>query len=394
MSSFAVWYKRKSASKESRSEADSATCTNASVATDIHVNLWESNICGRDDSSVYFDFGLMIEDVRDIENIYMYCPFEVNKSDVKDLGKCILDNQSLVGAIFNENYRICSGEPRRLLVQSPAQISHQESDSVVGDKTCLKKEEEKGGFVIYSLDIVNDLDVKHIDDGGYKGTRLKITIEKILMGKYGGSIKKVYKYYFRLRVAVKMSNLKLIFQRAKTISPFQSAFITTQVIDFRLNDLRSCTPLVRDEFAKGDHFSIRKIHYLLLRKTTDVFIHQGGEVSSRLLEKHLWESYISGLENNIVAYHFKKKTGNTSLSSSQTINDYSILTRFEFECINFRKILAYLYIVLYLGVVSEGATTLLEKLYPTELFFLCVGVSTFLFCIIIVLLYRERADRE
>ena len=157
--------------------------------------------------------------------------------------------------------------------------------------------------------------------------------------------------------------------------------------------MRSCAPLVRDEFAKGDHFSIRKVHYLLLRKTTDVFIHQGGEVSSRLLEKHLWENYISGLKNNIVAYHFKKKTGDTS-SNSQSINDYSQLTRFEFECADFGKILAYLYIVFYLGVVSEGATTLLERLYPTENFFLCVVVSTVLFFIIIVLLYRERTDRE
>ena len=392
MSSFAVWYKRNSSSVASSPEEDSGKSLGVSVATEIHVNLWESNICRKDDSSVYFDFGLMIEDIRGIENIYMYCPFKVDKSTIKDLGGCILDNQSLVGAIFNENYRICSGEPRRLLVQSHGQIPPQKSDSIV-DGFHLKKEEENKKFIIYNLDIDNDLNVKHIDDGGYNGTRLKITIKKILTGQYAEPIKNVYKYYFRLRIAVKMSNLKLIFQRAKTLSPFQSAFITTQVIDFRLNDLRSCAPLVRDEFAKGDHFSIRKVHYLLLRKTTDVFIHQGGEVSSRLLEKHLWENYISGLKNNIVAYHFKKKTGDTS-SNSQSINDYSQLTRFEFECADFRKILAYLYIVLYLGVVSEGATTLLERLYPTELFFLCVGVSTFLFCIIIVLLYRERTDRE
>lgn len=384
MSSFAIWYKKKVPLEQENSMQTSLQSAETPVGIDIHVNLWEGNICGRDDSLVYFDFGLMIYDVRDIENIYVYCPFEVKVEEVKDLGGCIIDNQILVGAIFNENYRICSGEPRRLLVQNlsgeclcragmvrPDSISNLKNVELATSESQARDtgsnaedkiaEQSNKKFIIYSLDINNDLKVKYIEEAGYRGTRLSLSVKEILTGQYGENIKGVHQYYFRLRVEVDINKLSLIFQRPKTISPLHNAFITSQVIDFRLNDLRSCTALVRDEFAKGAHFSIQRVHYLLLRKTTDVFIHQGEKVSSRLLEKDLWESYIGGLKNSVVAYHFKEKIDDGPLSKRKSINDYSILTRFEFECFNARKIVGYFYIALYIGVISSSLTTVLQK---------------------------------
>ena len=388
MSSFAIWYKRKvSAEKEDDEKGPSENNGNP-VEIDIHINLWESNICHKGSSSVYFDFGLMVYDIHNIESIYLYSPFEIQVADVKDLGGCILENQVLVGAIFNENYRMCSGEPRRLLVQEYTSNSNTASsvkkngrnDENKGDFEGTQKNES---FIIYCLDIDNDIKVKHIEDGGYKGTRLELYIKDILDGKYSSNIRGVNKYYFRLRIKVSQSKLQLIFQRPKPLSPFQSAFITTQVIDFRLNDLRSCTPLVRDEFAKGDHFSIQRVHYLLLRKTTDVFIHQGGEVSSRLLEKDLWKSYISGLESSIVAYHFKEKVSDSLSSKKECINDYSKLTRFEFECINWKRIFSYIYIVLGFGMLSSLLAAFVQSKSDLEVW----AYITFIIISIVILIH-------
>jgi hypothetical protein len=247
MRSFAVWYKEKEQTKSLEASKD--------VKAKVHINLWEQNICKNENSLVHIDIGLMVDDMSTVAGIYIYCPVVIELSAVKDLGQTIIDNQKLVGAIFNENYQIHSGTARRLLIIDSA----------------------RGDFIIYNLDVVNDIQIKDKE-----GTLLYIKTEDILNGDYGGHDKLPSRYYFRLRISVERNKLDMMFRTQKNISPFQDAFITTQVIDFRLNNLRSCNQFIRDEFAKGRHFIIEAVHYLLLRKATDVFIHQGEQVSSVL----------------------------------------------------------------------------------------------------------------
>ena len=318
MRSFAIWYKR----KENHDK---------DAKVDIHVNLWESKICSDDDSRVYIDFGLMVDDVEPIEELYIYCPFDVDNNDIEDVGHRIIENDILVGAIFNDNYQAISGIPRRLII-----TPHNES---------------KSPFTIYEFDIKNDISIKKIKQEGKEeshGSLLAFSLKDILDGKYGKvDAEPPTRYYFRIRVSSSVNELNLMFQEAKNISPFQDAFIITQVVDFRLNNLRSCNRFVRDKIAKGNKFKISQVHYLLLRKATDVFIHQGEKVSSRLLEKPLWEKYIDGLNENVIAYHFKKKA-----KDNENIEDFCVLSRFEYQQLNKKKLAAYTYLVVFLGVVS------------------------------------------
>ena len=318
MRSFAIWYKRKETHDKD-------------VKVDIHVNLWESKICSDDDSRVYIDFGLMVDDVEPIEELYIYCPFGVDTNDIEDVGHRIIENDILVGAIFNDNYHAESGIPRRLII--------------------TPDNKDKVPFTIYELDIKNDLSIKNISQEGKEtshGSLLKFSLKDILDGKYGKvDTEPPTRYYFRIRVSSSLEKLNLMFQEAKNISPFQDAFVITQVVDFRLNNLRSCNRFVRDKIAKGNKFEIMQVHYLLLRKATDVFIHQGEDVSSRLLEKPLWEKYIDGLNESVIAYHFKKK-----VKDNENIEDFCVLSRFEYQQLNRKKLAAYTYLVVFLGVVS------------------------------------------
>lgn len=324
---------------------------------EVHINLWESNICNKPKGFVFMDFGLMVSDIKHIDTICLYCPFHFELADAEDLGKRILEHQELVGAIFNETPQLCYGHPRRLIVT-------RELDENKKSSNC-DCEERDSKFVVYRLDIENDFTVKNIDENGDKGGILQLSLKNILDGQYGADLDQLATYYFRFRIGVSINQMQLIFKNAKNISPFQNAFITTQVIDFRLNDLRSCNQLVRDEFAKGGHFSIYTVHYLLLRKTTDLFIHQGETVSSRLLEKNLWENYIGGLTDNVIAYHFKKKI---FLSKEKNgIKDYSVLTRFEYERLDIKVMLLYTCIVLYLGLLSSALFYFLQKSYPLDI---------------------------
>jgi hypothetical protein len=318
MRSFAIWYKKKN---DNDNEAK----------VDIHINLWESKICSDDDSRVYIDFGLMFYDINLVDELYIYCPFNVDIDNVEDVGHRIIENDILVGAIFNDNYHAESGIPRRLII--------------------TPDNKDKDPFTIYELDTKNDLSIKKINQEGGEvshGSLLTFLLKDILDGKYGKTDEEPpTRYYFRIRISSNLEELSLMFQEAKNISPFQDAFVITQVVDFRLNNLRSCNRFIRDRIAKGDKFKIMQIHYLLLRKATDVFIHQGEDVSSRLLEKPLWKKYIDGLNENVIAYHFKKKSNN-----DEGIEDFCVLSRFEYQQLNKKKLIAYTYLVVFLGVVS------------------------------------------
>ena len=318
----------------------SETVKDEGVKAQVHINLWEQNICKNKNSLVNIDIGLMIDEMSRVDGIYIYCPVEIELDHVEDLGERIIDNQKLVGAIFNDNYPTRSSFARRLSVEAP----------------------DRGSFVIYRVDVPNDISIQHKE-----GTLLYINTTDILASHDKGSEKMPEKYYFRIRIRVEREKLSMMFYTRKILSPFQDAFVTTQVIDFRLNNLRSCEPLIRDEFAKGAHFRIYAVHYLLLRNATDIFIHQGGDVSSRLLEKELWETYIEGLRENIIAYHFKKMA-----ASGQNINDFGVLTRFEFKSVDGIRLFYYIYVAIFFGVISGVGANCLDK-SPDECIWLFGG---------------------
>lgn len=334
MRSFAVWYKKNTDDKNI--DTNTSGTTSNEVKADIHVNLWETKICKTDDSSVCIDFGVMVYDMSQVLELCVYCPFPVTKNDIRDLGDCIIQNTSLVGAIFNEDYQICTGVPRRITVSN----------------------RNNNHFIIYALDINNDLTLENIpqeEHNSSHGTILSFDFKNLLQGDYGTDTKGQKKYYFRFRVRVNLSELRLMFQENNNISPLQDAFVITQVIDFRLNNLRSCNQMIRDRFAKDEKFDIQSVHYLLLRRATDVFIHQGEHVSSRLLEQVLWKKYIEELNENVIAYHFKAKTKEVG-----KIADFCILTRFEYHQINWLRVLCYIYIVIFLSVIAGLITAALQ----------------------------------
>lgn len=354
MRSFAVWYKEKQkelgANRNYAQEnsvcigddevRDNKTKHNKTeIIADVHINLWESKICQNSDDMVCFDIGVMVSDVTYLDKLNIYCPFKVEKSGVQDLNHKIIENTDLVGAIFNENYSACTGFPRRLIIKSD--------------------NDERKVFVIYELDIENDLDIQYIPQSEHDnscGSLLAFSLDNVASGEYKDGEKLPVQYYFRVRISVNEDKLKVMFQEAKNNSPIQDAFLVTQVIDFRLNNLRSCSRFVSDKFAKDDKFKIRQVHYLILRRATDVFIHQGEEVSSRLLEKSLWRKYIDGLDESVIAYHFKK----TWKSPNKPVDDFGVLARFEYQQINKKRLMVYLVCVVIISVISGLITNFIS----------------------------------
>lgn len=346
MRSFALWY--------------NATNPNATKKeVEVHINLWDKSICGGARDDIQIDFGLLVSDIEGIDEINLYCPFSIDKSAIIDLGQKILNHPELVNAIFNENYHTSSGAPRRLEVISPSDKKEKTNTNSINDRTDSSR--RKTPFLIYQLEIENEVSIDRIpnhtgptneDDDNSFGSLIKFKINKLLEGSQEDRTS-TQKYYFRFRIETTTDKMELFCQRPHNISPFSEAFVTTEVIDFRLNNLRSCCSGVQDRISQGKKFKITSVHYLILRLTSDTLIQQGDTVSSRLLEQNIWKEYIPSLTENIIAYHFKKKSDEKDINSAG-VKEFVILTRFEYQKTNKWLLGTYLYMLIYMSVLSNA----------------------------------------
>lgn len=346
MRSFALWY-------------NTTNSDDIPKEVEVHINLWDKSICGRARDDIQIDFGLLVSDIEGIDEIDLYCPFSIDKSSITDLGQKILNHPELVNAIFNENYHTSSGAPRRLEVTSPSDKKENAKDNNINNRT--DNRHRKTPFLIYQLEIENEVTIDRIpnhtgptneDDDNSFGSLIKFKIDKLLEGNQDDRTS-YQRYYFRFRIETTTSKMELFCQRPHNISPFSEAFVTTEVIDFRLNNLRSCCSGVQDRISQGRKFKITSVHYLILRLTSDTLIQQGDTVSSRLLEQNIWKEYIPSLTENIIAYHFKKKSDERGTNSAG-VKEFVILTRFEYQKTNKWLLGTYLYMLIYMSILSNA----------------------------------------
>ncbi|CEO12028.1 Uncharacterised protein [[Clostridium] sordellii] len=65
MRSFALWYYSKD-----------NNCKDKEVT--VHINLWDKK--QKNDKKYYFDFGFLVNDLNNIEDIFLYVPFKIEKN--------------------------------------------------------------------------------------------------------------------------------------------------------------------------------------------------------------------------------------------------------------------------------------------------------------------------
>lgn len=218
MRSFVLWY-------EPREDTSSSE-----VNLDIHINLWKKK---KPVETFVFDFGLMIDKINLIKNIYLYLPFKESKWN--DLGHIISSNPKLVEAIFNENCNVSTFHPKRVKVK-------------------FKESDEE--FVLYSL---SQEDIRK--ESYSKGELLTLNVNSILdisEVQENNDIKNIRKYYFRFRFEISKDKVYLIKESDFNKNFFLDIFSRTETIDFRINDIRSCSEKVMEEYYRNKKFQIKK----------------------------------------------------------------------------------------------------------------------------------------
>lgn len=318
MRSFVLWYE--SRKKESQEK----------VNLDIHINLWKNTHAIE---TFVFDFGLMINKIDELKNIYLYLPFK--ESTWSDLGHIISLEPRLIEAIFNENCSVSTFHPKRLKINFLEDIN--------------KK------FILYSL---TEEDIKK--EAYSNGELLTIDVNNILNEseiKENPNIDEIKEYYFRFRFEVKKDRIDLIKEADSNKNFFLDIFSRTETIDFRINDVRSCSDKIMEEYHRNKKFIINKIHYLLLRNSNDEFLYFDSEVKSRVLEKELWSRYIENIPEDVIAYHIKGTS-----NKEKGIKSFSKLVRFRYEKTSWWSIIIILLIGTYLKDIISLVVNLLKKL--------------------------------
>lgn len=356
MRSFAVWY-------------DACTNGEASdidgVHADLHVNYWSRLPYNGCEDSCFFDFGIKVENIKNVSRINIYCPYEVEEKDIIDLGGKI-SNDTLINAIFNENYPIKLGVPKHCLVYA----------NNLNDRSLIKK------FVIYALDESSEIELKQLkrtknrnDDPGkkeaHKGTIIALLIKDLIKNAPRGMENELC-YYFRIRILANKEKLELITREVKNVNVFRDAIETTELMDFRINDIRSCCDVVKDKFLINQKFIFDSIHFLVMRDVDHKVVAEGLNYTCRLLEQDIWNQYLDNLQDNILAYHFKKKKENDIL-----VSDLVVLIKFTYKKITFTTIIWYLISAITIGLLIN----LLSEIIKTNLIFEYLVVILFLVCI-------------
>lgn len=325
MRSFAIWY-------------DAAKSGAADVTASVHVNFWSQTPYKNHQDLYFLDFGIMVSDISKLYKINLYVPFEICKFDVKDLGGKISDSK-LINAIFNEDYTVISGISKHCIVRS--------------------KDNSNNSFVVYALNESTEINIENCrrskcrpdnpdNNKDLLGTIIILDIKNLPENK-AAVLQDLMKYYFRIRVQVNKEKFSSIRKELKNTNHLNNAFEGLELVDFRINDIRSCCEEVRERIAVGGKFKFEAMHFLAMREMNDSLIVEGDHYTCRLLEQDIWNNYIDNLEDNMLAYHFKVKCTRKDDNTVKYIDNMSLLLKFRYKRFKIKLTLIYIGITIVIG---------------------------------------------
>ncbi len=149
MNSIAIWWDKKDSIPDI-----------SDVKVHIDINIWHTK--KSDDN--YLEFGLKIENYKKLDNIYIYIPYTIEKSDIEDKAGVLASDNTLTNAMFNEKLEVSKGEGSFHTVKFP--------------------KHPKKNFEYCELDIKNNIEIKN---------------KTIILDINKGATEKVIYYRFRIK---------------------------------------------------------------------------------------------------------------------------------------------------------------------------------------------------
>lgn len=274
----------------------------------LDINVWRlKNTLKR---KIYLDFGIKIMTPNIVEKVYIYFPFIFNKSNIVDLGEK-LKNTSILNGIFNENYSI-----------------YAQNKSID-----VKGEAGKTIFSIYELDIERDI----ILEQNFSGTVMSFDVKNKSCPKY-----------FRLRIM--SNNYGTMFEKYKPKNSFfDSAFIETEIIDFRINEKRNQDSGLMETIDENNEFIFKEINFFVTSPIQDEIVSEGTNlVYKRQLEMgNFWKDYLSCEYKRMSVYK------NKLILREEEIDNYNCFCKINYRKSNLGTITLYLVVLFLLSFTNN-----------------------------------------
>lgn len=289
----------------------------------LDVNVWRLKRTFR--RKIYLDFGVKVLEPEAVNRIFMYLPFDIMKENIKDLGEKLTD-QFLLNGIFNENY-VVNSKAKNIYV------NEENNNSVI--------------FSIYQLD--NNLDIRV--ERRYSGTIVSFDVKDIK-----------YPMYYRFRIET--NNYGTLFEKYKPRNSFfDSAFVETEIIDFRINEKRNQDRGLVELIEDNKKFTIKSINFFVMTPIQDEINSDGiNLVYKRQIEMgNFWKSYL-GCEYKRMSVYKCKTT-----SDIKVIEDFNCFCKINYRKSNFGTILIYLLVLCLLAVLFNTLSNQIWMIIQSKL---------------------------
>lgn len=332
MRSFGLWYKKV---KE----------TDKTPIFSMHINFWSESV--KMDSEVPdLDVGIKIKDFIGVDELIFHCPFLFGEQDVLDLIP-----------------KLCVKENANIVFNTDGEIHTKNSYTVYS----FVKDDEKEQLVLFPLnqDFGKIYTIKNEDNK----TDILFNFSKFneyVKGKIDSLDEK--EVYIRFRISTTELKNSIYFDCEPSNKSFESAFSGTRIFDFKINEKRNLgsKTIANIDLQKYLFPQIETIHLLVMEPSSyDVESFSNIQMTCRELEGELWDdyygAYINDSQGRVLAYHWKFK------------KECSCLVKVKYSKTNFVTILAYIVMVVALGVLSSTIVAIIQSNWVQK--FPCISCS-------------------
>ena len=326
MKSFGLWYKQ-----TGNSHIEDPIFS-------LHVNFWSESIKTKKSKkrTPYLDIGIKISNYHSIEKITFQCPFKFLKEQVFDLSDKLSkkDNANL---IFNVDGEIETKDKYSL-------VKLDKSDTEKDLLIFPLKHDWEGVFTIEALD-----------------ERTSIIFDFTKFIEYIAKkpeLNKIKTMYIRFRIKTNALLNGIYFDNEPLNKSFDSAFIGTRIIDFKINEKRNLAGsfVTKIEMDGQKWVEFEKIHLLVMEPSAyDVESFSNDKMTCRELEGKLWDDYLDEeidlKKGHILAYHWKAG------------GNFSCLVKVRYSRAKIATILAYILVAISLGVLGSLIVSFIQGLF-------------------------------
>lgn len=307
---------------------------------ELHFNYWSLNSSSSKGNLDYLDIGVKFSGLREVTSINIFFPFKIDASKyVSSLGRAVCQSDTLIAAIFNTNIREKKPNGERTDIsfmgehESTLRFHCQIEQGAPGDGVGMNSHGEAGTTISFPMGLfrTNNSDAEEVG----------------------------LKNYFRFRIKMSGDDKKMLSQVYKSKdSKLLSRLESTEIVDFRVNEIRNLPPQIRSKLEIGG--CIKCVHFFLIRETdSEHKLSHTKFKRCRVLEKDLWDAYlrvgnIQGLNipDQMLIYHWKESKEESKPNENAYIEDFSAFAKFSKTVVTGSTIFYFASTVIFLGLMS------------------------------------------